>query len=235
MKYLTKKTFVGAVFCFSLFSMFSASAAIIDFNAVSASWTGIVGGTDITGEGTNEIRWGTSAISTGERSGYRFDGAAPPSFSVQTGVEFTLGAFTHFNFPIIAGGAIESAQLNISVDLSLGGTNLSEGPFTFSFLHEETPNTEVDCCNDIVNFTNLLASDSFMIDGILYTLAITGFKVGDIITTSFSTIEGQTNTAELRAIFRTAAVPAPATVILFSFGLLLLSLVRRQAARSVNH
>ena len=222
-KMLAKRIFMVLPVTYMFFICGSVNAAMIGVDLVEANWSNVVGGANVTGVGTNEIRWGEPATNEG-RSGYRFDGAAPPSLSVEAGVEFTLGEFTHFNFPIIAGGAIESVQLDIMVDLSLGGSSFFEGPFTFLFAHDETPNTSEGCCNDIVDISNLMSTDSFILDGIIYTLAITGFKVGDVVTTSFSTIEGQENTAELRGVFRTASVsvPVPTSVLLLGLGLLVM-------------
>lgn len=180
--------------------------------------------------GNEEIRWGDPATDQGQ-SGYRFDGAAPPEFTVETGDVFSLGDFTHTNQPVW--GSITGAQLDITMDLMIGGVALGEGPFSFSFLHEETTNAcdtvaNPDCANDLVSFSHLATSDTFMIDGVEYTLDLIGFSVNDVFMTEFSTIEGQSNTAQLLATFTTAsAVPAPPAMLLMALGLIGVAFSRR--------
>lgn len=222
--------------CFIAGILLNASVHALPFtiNSVAADWTNVVGGAntvefiDTDGiTGNEEIRWGTPAET--EKSGYRFDGAAPPAFTVETGEVFTLGNFTHTNQPIW--DSISSAQLNITAGLMIGGATLGEGPFTFSFLHDETTNAcepLPGCANDIVSFTNLIISDSFLVDGIEYTLDLIGFSVDGVTTSEFSTVERQSNTAQLQAVFRTTVIPEPVSITLLGLGLLGIALARRR-------
>ena len=205
---------------------------------VGADWTNVqgdagfedfVGYFDTDGvAGNEEIRFGNPASNAGQ-SGYRFDGAAPASFIVETGDIFSLGDFTHTNQPVW--NSITGAQLNITTDLMIGGALLGEGPFSFSFLHNETINacdTSPTCSNDIVSFASLTTSDSFFVDGIEYTLDLIGFSVDGVFTTEFSTVEGQINTAQLLGTFvATESVPAPPAVVLLALGLIGVALSRR--------
>jgi len=218
----------------ALLTSASVYALPVTINLVGADWSNVVGGAgtvsfyDTDGiAGNEEIRWGIPADT--DQSGYRFDSAAPPSFTVETGEIFTLGNFTHTNQPVWE--SISSAQLNISADLTIGGSSLGEGPFTFSFLHDETTNgcePQPDCANDIVSFTSLLSSDSFFVDGIGYTLDLIGFSVNGMTTNEFSTFEGQTNIAQLQAVFRTTSVPEPTSIALFGLGLFGVACMRRR-------
>jgi len=209
----------------------TALALPITVNVVSADWTNVVGGNNINfvdtdGQvGNEEVRWG-SGFNGGPQSGYRFDGSAPAAFTVETDDDFVLGDFSHFNFPILPGGAPSSLVLNISAELSVDGVALSEGPFDFQFLHNETPNncnTGPNCANDLISLSNLTTSDTFTVNNVDYTLDILGFQTGGDLVNTFSTIEGQTSTAGLVGCFSAVLptpVSAPGSLALMGLGLI---------------
>jgi hypothetical protein len=58
------------------------SAGLIDINTVDGTWNNIVGVTNVTGENTSEIRWGSPVPSGGQKSGYRFGGNAERFFGL---------------------------------------------------------------------------------------------------------------------------------------------------------
>jgi hypothetical protein len=100
----------------------TAQASPIDLVSVTGTWENVEGGMNVNFP-ANEVRWGTD-IGDGQ-SGYRFDPAAPPE---QTGIDpeqiFTLGTFTHFNFPIASGTSITGVDLLVSFVLRIPSGDL---------------------------------------------------------------------------------------------------------------
>lgn len=86
-----------------------ASAASLTINSVKGIWQNDLPDPAVSGEGTSSLRWGIP-ISLSGRSGYDFAGAAPPALTVTDGSAFSLGTFTHRNFPIL-GAALSSVDL----------------------------------------------------------------------------------------------------------------------------
>lgn len=188
----------------------AASVGDVFIDSVVGVWTATTG-TTATGLGTNTISWGQPVTNAGQ-SRYTFDGAAPPQQGPFSENEvFTLGTFTHDNFPIFA-PSITGATLEVTTMGSVDGSPFSIGS-TFEFDHFETPNDGNPCaaggstpCPDLVTPTlNVGASDSLTIDGVNYFIAVSGFDIGD----SFLTLEGQSNTAKLTGSFTADVAPIP--------------------------
>lgn len=189
-------------------------------DAVTGTWTSVTGGTYVNGVGTNEVRWGDAVGQS--QSGFRFDGNAPNTFDI--GDTFSLGTFTHFNFPIYSGSAASSADLSVYLSFSdPAGLNNTLG---FSFAIDETPNSASPdtniANNDIIGFPAAYADETFLIDGLEYTLLLIGFgDTAESIISEFSTVETLSNTTNLWAQVTTPAapVPEPSTMVLMGLGL----------------
>jgi hypothetical protein len=222
--------------CMTLFIRASALSVLLcagflqadTVDVVSATWTGIVGGTGVVLSQANgsfvDIRWGTPV--GGGQSGLGFDGIAPPPQTLPAiGTPFLLGTLRHYNQTIAGGTAATSADLSVSTNLNIGGNAISTGPFNFRFIIDETPNTppcaypSVTPCADAITFDNLLTSDTFTIGADVYTISIVGFadSIGGPLVSQFISQEGGTNDAFLYAAITapvTAAVPEPSSIAL---------------------
>ena len=187
--------------------------ADISVTEINGNWTNVVGGVNVNGIGTNEIRWGNT--DGGPQSGYVFS-PAPVIFPVIPNTSFDLGIFTHLNFPVFTAGITE-ATLTTDYKFLIDGTEV-QSSMVYDFQHNETVNSGPgNCCDDIVvAVNNNVFSESFFIDGLEYQLNIKGFRVGNELFTEFSTEENQENSAVLVAEINRVAVPEPSTYLMLA-------------------
>jgi len=94
------------------------------------------------------------------QSGYGFDGTQ--SQEVIPGAIINLGEFTHYNHPIVSGGAITSVRLSIYLNLS--GSIV--GPINYTVNHDETSNSGAcppTCCpsNNCCYWNTALSPDDW--------------------------------------------------------------------------
>ncbi len=236
------KLFV-ATFCAAVLGTISAAfAAPVSFSNISGSWSAVSpGGITVNNNGTAnpELRWGTPATNNGQ-SGYDFDAAADTSVDVPPNAMVELGTFAHINNPIYD-TSLNSATLTVAIDISVDGQAQGTRSFMFDFTHDETSNGADPCanggangggvnvngCADLVTVTNNNLSEDFMVNGVLYTIAILGFEVNGMIVDTLETIEQMTNSAMLIGYVTVAEVPIPAAIPLFLSGIAGLGFVGR--------
>ena len=138
--------------------------------------------------------WEYFCDDSGQHSGYTFEGPSG-SQTFDPGDTFLLGTFTHHNWPITDA----PTQLELEVVLVFTDPACTE-TFTFTFDHNETPNTGGGCCDDIVSFPTSYGNRSFQIDDVLYTLEIVGFidnYPNGTLVQEFHTAESADNVAYL--------------------------------------
>jgi hypothetical protein len=216
-----------------------AQAAVITLDSVTQSWSNTVGGVDVVEnvagpDGFNDVRWGTDGPIG--QSGLGFLGVTP-GFPIIIGTDFLIGDLRHYNRPI--NGAASATEMSLFIGMTVDGTPISEGPFNFNMLIDETLNEEpcaypsIVPCADRITFVKLLTSDTFVIDGITYTLTLTGFSSdgGVTISPNFISDEGTDNTIALYGRITAASdIPEPSTMALFGLGLAALGVLRKRVS-----
>jgi hypothetical protein len=187
------------------------SEAQISIALIDGDWTNPAPGGLVTinnsgpAGGLSTARWGGGA----QPSGYDFASTTTPFNALTNGTPFSLGTFTHQNFPIPAGTS------PTSIDLALTLGNIINVNTTFSFTHNETSNTQSPATNpannDLVTIANPIVNFPFTYAGDNYFFNLVGFSTdgGATTTTSFSTVETQANTATLYARITTTAQSTP--------------------------
>jgi len=196
-----------------------ASAATLTVNSVQGIWQNAVDtdGDAVSGVGTSAINWGGGS----GQSSYTFEGAAPPAVTVGEGVDFSLGEFTHNNFPIFP-PALASAELLVTI----GVDGFGDIQTLFSFDHNETVNGGTcsfggangqgvninGCADNVTAVLNLGSSDTFVVENASNSAGLIGsFVAADEI----------------------PPVPLPAGGLLLLSGFGLLGFARRRKAKTV--
>jgi hypothetical protein len=206
-----------------------ASAGPIDLTSIAGTWNNPIGGTSVTGEGTNSITWGDGAAPD---SGYLFEAGAD-LLGAAVGAPLLLGEFTHFN-EVIPVPNLTGVDLHFGFD-----TNGAPGSVNaiFPFAHNETPNNtgSSPADDDIVTITTPIVNVPITVGTDLYFFNLLGFSIdgGTTIQSVFSSPEGGHNSALLYGQLTTEPVPEPASLLLFG-GALTAVAARLRRARALS-
>ncbi|WP_165915642.1 THxN family PEP-CTERM protein [Rhodovulum marinum] len=204
-----------------------ASAASFYVDNVVGTWTNVQPGSatnlnNVSGDPAT-LSWGNPAAGATGQSQYIFN-ANSPSGPWAEGALIDFGQFTHNNQPI-TGTSITSADLEFAFQVDDVAPITASSPLaglTLSFTHNETPNVGGgNCCNDEVTATISSGGGSFTLGSLVYTFSVLGFSQdgGSSFVSSFSTVEGQPNTANLYGKYSVAPVPLPAAAWMLIAGL----------------
>jgi hypothetical protein len=243
----------------------AAHASQIEILSIQSGWQveSIVDvrgtGANVSGDGTNTIRWGRSFPGHRGRSGFNFQETSVGSTQAQNTL-FNVGTFTHMNRVIFQGEHVDEARLNMTITARFDDNveRTFETSYLFSLL--ETPNyRNPNCANGEANnldrfgrvqgggsdlnrngcadrvrlLQNDALTDEFTANGLTYSFELFGFGSGP----EFWTVEELINTTWLQARFivdgepPVSPIPLPAGAWLLIGALGGLGLLRRRARR----
>ena len=225
-----KKIISAAFIASSLFAM-SAQAADVAGTSSATFTAPLPSNTTFTGVGTNVFTWGDPSNFNVGANKLTFTGS---TFSSLFDTPFKIGTLTYFNGTTASGTTPTSLTFNSSINFSQPSIPAVNSSFGLTL--NSTPNTtDTTASADFVNFTSTSSSSRFVIDGVTYTVNITGFQnvVGDGFLVSSPTelhvLEGKTASADLFAVVTAAApVPEPETYAMLLAGLGMMGAMARR-------
>jgi hypothetical protein len=209
-----------AVILFLLMGISSAQAALFQGNSSGVFLNPVGPSTMVTtGVGTDTFTWGRTV----QPSSLGYTGT---SFNVNDNDAFVFGSLDYFNGSIPADTGADSVDLSVMLSFSSPLAMIEN--FVFDLALINTLNTsDPNASADIVNFDNTVSSNFFSADGIDYTLEFLGFGTlsgsGFTVEDSFRVLEGGSANVNLVGRITStpgAAVPEPATLLLFGLGFL---------------
>jgi hypothetical protein len=155
---------------------------------------------------SNHIKWGVPAPNdeNAGRSEYEFTGALAHTKHDGSDFQVTLGTFTHHNYVILMGQETQfQATLEVEVEFKDDGT---KHKFTVVFSHVETVNSP-GYQDDKVGLPMVSENETVRIEGVKYTVSITGFLLDGTMVPQFLSPEGKHNEADIIAKFERTNPP----------------------------
>jgi len=241
-----KRTILMLAVCVLVFAA-AASAEVFTISNISGGWTNPVpssGVATINNPGT--VSWGSdiNGNTANPQSSYVWASMTNGS-TVTVDTPFAIGTFTHNNYPVFE-PSLTSVDRTLGFTVNSGFGSATLPTYTFSFKHEETPNTEPcdyfggDPCADKVTITNIPVNVAFTLgsDGIVeYYFSLLGFGTSPYeISSTYITWEGQSNIASLYAVITSIPitptcggidqepcapnVPEPGSILLLGTGII---------------
>ncbi|PKW19331.1 lamin tail domain-containing protein [Saccharopolyspora spinosa] len=162
----------------------------------SGTWSSIsLPATEASGLDTEHVTWGDGG------SGYEFRGGRVDMRL--DGQEFTLGIFTHQNFPTTP---MSSNQFDVDLKVEVEFDDGTKGDFSFRFHHFETPNDSAAPA-DLVDLPAFVSPETVKVNGAEYAVVISGFKQDGQIVRQFKSPENGSNSAHVIAMFSRMGKP----------------------------
>jgi PEP-CTERM motif len=186
------------------------------------------------GVGTDTFTWGNSLSGINH---LHFSGS---NFSASTNTPFKLGSFSYTNGTTISGSNPTSIDFTAFMNFSQPAIPVVAAKFRLGLngtLNSQDPINS----SDFVNFNQTTSSSQFVIDGVAYTVQISGFRhvTGDGFLSAggreFHVKEGGTANVDLYALVTTTPVPEPETWGMMLAGLGIVSLLSRRRKATAVH
>ena len=197
------------------FTLMGTAARAFTFDTIG-TWDHAIGGdVSYTSGMENRVSWGQF----NPQSGLGFTGKTGTG---EVGSLLELGQLRHFNNPVgsIALTVPQTVDLTVALNLLISNEPITRH-FTYSLRVDETPDDVLPCryqsvtpCADAVFWENTIASNSFTIGGMDYTLELLGFSNTSALSpvNQFISEEHGTNATMLFGrVVPTAGVPEPST------------------------
>jgi len=205
-----KKTILMLTISVLLFAA-AASAEVFTITNISGEWTNPSPIAGISFDTSNDrVYWGMDSYGRPAQHPSSYTWTTTVANPVTVEIPFEISMFTHTNNPVSEPSLLRvDRTLGFTVDSGLGSVTLPT--YTFSFTHEETPNSPPcayaggDPCADRVKISSVPFNVAFTLGEdheFVYYFSLLGFwdNTNNKYSTEYITWEGMGNTASLYAV-----------------------------------